>query len=1629
MNITPHQYAPPWKIDLEQLFTNMVLFQNPRDGNESKAKQITIEQIANPYNRKYRNENVYSRRVLIEGKLGHGKTSLMKYIAHLWATNSKKSPFTGYLVVYLELRQMNKNESNDFIHYIIHHAFPSDFVEKHNITVDMLRHYIINNDKKFVFLCDGYNELRRNTESQILNAFSGNSQRNSIVILTTRPENMDKLTKLCHSHIKIKGFTPDQTQEYITKFFKEEPEKANLLITKQTVKEYSHVFEIARTPLFMFYLCTFWKISETLPSTVIELYRELMICKVNQTVAKQGGGKNKSMKVRCFDEIGTEFCNAMLFIGKAILKALFENRFHLFEDDLSDKNMTSVCIKYGLISEETNQSELSYRTTYSTVHKSESEFLAAFYVAKAVRNGDNIKDQITVMLANTRMMQVCKFTVALMKEQAHLFLDYFPINNLDCSFLAELLEECPDNEVSIVIKSINLRMIYVEEIKISNPIGLCVCRKLSNFTQTRKLNLTTDFINFDGKDIASILQNMPLLKEINWQGVNDEYMKTFVILPPFPFTLQTIIMDGNIKHSDACRNLACFLYHCKSLTTLKLPVIAYGPGLYLFVSVLYGHEKCYQNVLEDSHFERAKYMHMEYIAFSLKHIYDHEHRIISYVFLVSRFVALCPFLKQIFIFKPYKLDFGEKLFIELTELCVFREYIAVHHSLPCSSDKIEGVLQIPTKNLEFMVKVCFSGSSGTKMKIDIGVEEIQSTSEIDCSCLQWLSVPFQKIPKSVFKQNSPHRNSVLHISWYKDLPFHTQPGKVGNFVSRLCNTAGVISLMLPCEALSSNIFSKEIKDMHVEKLKFSLNQLTANELCKKSYVKMIGDILPHFSTINTVALPPLQNAFTLPFVSNVELSVLNILRQLEILIPDPDTNQHACELLSNMIRGIPISWLNQMDFNGDGSLLFSLPTMRVYEEYAVRQPRDKRQTSIDVVRLCLAVNLYGFKPCHIQNLVDLLQSVDSGLQLRKVFIHPSIMFTNPYATKLVSAFKEIQIIKCNALAEYVHIDSKIQILNRIKGMYINEVSIDGWIEMSETEFVNAVKESQATNDPLADWISLISLLHELPSDIRLHVSCFSSKLKSMRTERGNIESLVKLLKNCSSLRVIRFTDFVISLKALQEMLMHCKMHNVVVPSLNSIEFVSLESIDSRTLHQLFDFFPSVSKMFFNNVVLNKTESCRTVLPANMVNPQVSTDSFTELVFSGDSEVNGSALAEIIFSSPHIRSIDASKGKFHESCFISLLCDVTDKKGYIHKNLETLSLGNFRVSDKKSAKVGMMYSQFLLQMPALAYIDISRFKMGTLFLEPFLDYFNHDTNFHVGLKHLDVSGHRLQSETMILFCDFLSRLPDLNVLSMAKCRIYSDTRQLLDFICHDKRQLHVLDFSGFCFRSEKFKMLFVLEILRRTTIVQKLYLRKSNWNFLADLSRELIGNNIGPQLRCLNLSHSHIADFVTIAKLVIGLRHLVVLNMENCNFTGHTLQKFTESVQKFGDNIVPELLEFDISSSDFSAPSSGVSVVSVLKTFSKLEILRLKSCNITDTVVDNMLINLEDLNVTNLRSVVICDNPLSRPLAYAISIGKYLPVSCKVKVTSVSIEPQDENNELKPVFIEKSGGTYNRCWVF
>ncbi|XP_033110751.1 uncharacterized protein LOC117111852 [Anneissia japonica] len=1598
MSITPHQCASPRRINLDELYTDAVVVQYPRDGNENKAKPITVDEIGLPFNRRRSQATAFSekhitggkpdlqfsKRILIQGQLGCGKTTLMKKIAHSWTKCDGKSLFMKYIVVYVELNKMNRplQQQEDFVNHVIHRVLPTDFHEKHDITRDMLRKFIIKNDDMFVFLCDGYNELLSNECCYGLKSvFAGESLQKSIVLITARPGNLEELTKCCDCHIKIIGFSTDHQSEYVKKFFKDEPEKAEQFMVQRSLLDPINEI-VGETPLFLFYLCTLWKVNQRIPTKVIELYRDLMVCRANQTIGNISGLCSRRKKVNSFSDIDESFRNAMLYIGKCVLKCLFENRFRINENELYDEQLTASCIKYGMLNEKASQSDVCHQVSFVTMHASESEFLAGFYVADAIKSGkDDIKQTIISMLSNANMIQVCKFTIALLGKDACRFMDYFHLKHLNCSFLSALLDECPEDEARNVYGSISLRMDQVCSITISDLAGLSVCKKINNFKNTCELNIFSSHM-LDSRDANIILHNIPTLKIFSLNDLYDESFEKFILTFPLPSDLEEVRFTGEIQSKDACNNLAMFLYNTQSLKCLKLPVIGYGPGLLRFVSILYGHEQCC--VGSNKHIEPVRYKHMNHVTFTLKMTYAHEHRNNGYAFLISRFIALCPYLKSTDIYESNQ-QFRKTLFRKLVDLHVFREYIA-HQSLSDTSMCIAGILQTPSTDMKFMVTAFFLAPSDSHMTIIVEVNDIGlgATLKVECPQLLWLATPFQIMSQSTCKP----RND-LYLSWHNNLQFDpsTREVPVDALISSLCYKRKLKSLSLPCEALTLNMLSIGKTPLKVSDLTFTLNNMVTDPLEINSLLEGIGMILSRFSFVSSVTIPPFEHVVTLLSEKNLKLQTAEILTRLNISIGDPLTDVHACNVLAKTIANMPDPWSNHMDIDSDGTLSFTLPNMRSYKKNTVRCTRHKLQRLMNVMKLGLKVYLYGFPPCRIRQFLDFLRKLNGILRLKRAFVHPCIMFGNPYAVTILSGFTEINILKVVAFPLQSDSEQRKNFFCHTEKITITNNTIEGTVKMNAPEFVALVKSTASSNALLPSWNMLLSLSKHLP----LNNCLKKSQVISNFQQHYRFKEIVDILRSCIKLKEIDFRKCFSTSDDYNSFLSCVKNTGLNLQNLNSINFSCSASIHTSVFF-LLRCFKSVSKLSMRNFKLKCEQICDLSAGCNL----------TELVVQCKFD-SGIVIGEAFMNLPKLRVFDASMCVIDGSTYMNFVGHVVSHQEFVHCHLEVMKFSKFRIKCKyDSSKIGAMHGQFIFQLHKLKWIDVSRFKMGTFFLTPFLVSMMQQKEAHYGLNFLDISGHRFNIGDMSNLANALLRLPNLSAISLAMCKIPTYVCEF--FGC--RTQICKLNLSGsqFKFNSQHINL---VECFVKYSPEDSVGLNLSRpmpesnaYELHRDLFRKLHSGCAGANLRVLNLSRNMYLRCCMrdLAVCIPFLPSLKVLLMRRSELTGDHLQTFVCVLRDEGSrHSLPRLTEIDMSYTRFRNRKVGGNLVSLLEIFPTLEILRLVTCAIRLAIIYNFVDNLEKMEEKpqELKSLILYNNPICDYEIYSTGIWKYLPLSCDI----------------------------------
>ncbi|XP_072015391.1 uncharacterized protein [Amphiura filiformis] len=275
-------------LEMDQIYTNLsILYEMPQP---CSAIKFPLQSQHDVFTRQV--NGICPSRILVVGKGGSGKSTLLAKYAYDWATNASGSPLKNIPLVFaLNMRWMQSD--TDLEEAILHQLLPPDT----KITKDALGGYLEQNQSSFILLLDSYDEfgaadsmLTSTGVGNILRILSNRFLTSCRVIVTSRHWRASEFSQFPRLYVKfeIDGFSKDNVQEYIRKFFHSDREAGERLYQYIAA---SNLFDVASFPLMTQLLCIFWRdtnstTKEPIPSKVGELYTAVFRVLYNHCLSK-----------------------------------------------------------------------------------------------------------------------------------------------------------------------------------------------------------------------------------------------------------------------------------------------------------------------------------------------------------------------------------------------------------------------------------------------------------------------------------------------------------------------------------------------------------------------------------------------------------------------------------------------------------------------------------------------------------------------------------------------------------------------------------------------------------------------------------------------------------------------------------------------------------------------------------------------------------------------------------------------------------------------------------------------------------------------------------------------------------------------------------------------------------------------------------------------------------------------------------------------------------------------------------------------------------------------------------------------------------------------------------------------
>ncbi|XP_022094237.1 NLR family CARD domain-containing protein 4-like isoform X2 [Acanthaster planci] len=302
------------------------------------------------------------------GLAGRGKSTLYDKIAYDWAVDCSQA-LQKYELVFL-LKMSYLEQASDLIDAVFDQLIAEN-IAKH-IEKGDLQSYIEKDSDKVLILLDGFDELETTSLSEssfgsILKLLSRKSYRGCTVLVSTRPSHLhrlitNELVQEPFTHVRVLGFDKDSIEEYVQRYYSDEPDKAKGLLER--IGSSDNLSTLAESPMLLLLMCLLWREDSTLPETMSRLYQNAI-----EYIAKRKKVSEEEMS------------RVVIALGKVGLRGLLSPQQELtFKESDFERNVFDVALKVGILTRQRVCKRLKPYNSVQFIHKTFQEFCAAAYL-------------------------------------------------------------------------------------------------------------------------------------------------------------------------------------------------------------------------------------------------------------------------------------------------------------------------------------------------------------------------------------------------------------------------------------------------------------------------------------------------------------------------------------------------------------------------------------------------------------------------------------------------------------------------------------------------------------------------------------------------------------------------------------------------------------------------------------------------------------------------------------------------------------------------------------------------------------------------------------------------------------------------------------------------------------------------------------------------------------------------------------------------------------------------------------------------------------------------------------------------------------------------------------------------
>ena len=401
------------------------------------------------------------RKVLIEGKPGMGKTTYCNKVAYDWAINIKNEGdcFPEFEMVLL-LKCRDVEIEADLWGAIDDQLLPGEIHRKER---EKFFDFIRQNQSKVLLILDGLDELPSSKLPEFTDIIQGKILPLCHLVVTARHEAGIPMRKVCDTLLEIEGFTYQDSEEFILKYFAGKEDLAERLLDK--IRNEKRLEEMTANPLNTALLCLLCEdFQGILPESRTQLYVEVVQCVLIRYRKKKG------LSVENDQDLIEVYKDQLKRLGLIALNGLYEDNMYFEDKKLSKKDADLP--GFGFLSAQPGSCKRRPCMYYGFTHKSFQEFFAGHYLCCQLVSKEISPEKL---VTDTRyfgeLREVLKFTcglLALRSEESAVALINCIANEVNKADLEECLPFALD-----CIKECKIENSYFHT-ELARTFGVCL---------------------------------------------------------------------------------------------------------------------------------------------------------------------------------------------------------------------------------------------------------------------------------------------------------------------------------------------------------------------------------------------------------------------------------------------------------------------------------------------------------------------------------------------------------------------------------------------------------------------------------------------------------------------------------------------------------------------------------------------------------------------------------------------------------------------------------------------------------------------------------------------------------------------------------------------------------------------------------------------------------------------------------------------------------------------------------------------------------------------------------------------------------------------------------------------------